>query len=125
MKKIFKEAVFLVISIFIITNIVSFVRAPKLDINTSKYFSNDTQIVYFYTKWCKVCKLEKPAIKEVSKSLKVLKIDAEEKKELASAFKIKGYPTILYIKEGKVFYTDMGYTSSFMIKLKYHLLSLF
>ncbi len=125
MKKIFKEAVFLLVGVFVITNAVSFIRSPKLELDTSKYFPKDTQIVYFYTKWCKVCKVEKSAIKEVSKSLKVVKVDADERKYLAEIFKIKGFPTIIYLKNGKVLYIDMGYTSSLMIRVKESLLSVF
>jgi len=125
MKKFFKEILLLIVAVFIVTNIISFLRAPKLKIDTIKYFPKNTQIVYFYTKWCRVCKMEKPAIDKVSKSLKVVSVDAEEKKELANIFKVKGYPTIFYIKNGKVLYADMGYTSAFMIKLKSTTLSLF
>jgi len=125
MKKFVKEIVVFVILLFVVTNVISFIRSPKVDIDTAKLFPKDTQILYFYTKWCRVCKMEKSAIEEISKSLKVVKIDAESQKELAKVFKIKGYPTIFYLKNGKVFYTDMGYTSALMIKLKWTTLSLF
>lgn len=124
MKKFFKEIVFLLVGVFVITNIINLLRTPKLDVDPLKYFPKDTEIVYFYTDWCKVCKLEKPFIKNIEDTLKVVRVNAQKQKDISSAFKIKAYPTIIYLKNAKVVYMDIGLTSSFSIMMKSYLLKL-
>jgi thiol-disulfide isomerase/thioredoxin len=119
MKKFFKELIGLIILVFIVTNVLNLLRTPNIETN---YHDKKVQILYFYTKWCKICKMEKPEIDAISKSFIVERVDAEVKKDLAKSFKLKGYPTIVYLKAGKVLFVDIGYTSRVSIWLKYQVL---
>ena len=122
MKKLFRQLLSMLILIFIISNILNLLRVKTPDINTQAKLNFSDGIVYFWATWCPVCKLEKSQIDSVSKDIKVLKINNQE---LANSFEIKAYPTILYVKNGKIIYTDIGYTSSFSMKLKYYLIHTF
>jgi len=122
MKRLFKQLLSMLILIFIISNIFNLLRVKTPDINLKEKLNFTDGIIYFWATWCPVCKLEKSQIDSVSKDIKVLKINNQE---LASNFGIKAYPTIFYVKSGKIVYSDIGYTSSFSMRLKYFLIHTF
>ncbi len=134
MKKIILNIITTILIVFIISNIVNFIRADKPNIDIKKELNKNPQIIYFWGDWCPICKLESSQIKQISKHLKVLKIAVNSKNQsdsinddgrLASLFLVKAYPTIYYIVNGKVVYSDVGFTSSYSIRIKYLLLKLF
>ncbi|WP_461829344.1 thioredoxin family protein [Aquifex sp.] len=61
-------------------------------------------IVYFYSPRCRACKQMEPTIEEISKEIKVYRINVntEEGEKLAKEFGILGTPTILVVKEGRI-----------------------
>ena len=123
LKKILKEIILFVIMITIVTNTISYFKSERLNLTLPNFFPQKTKIVYFYTKWCPVCKVQKAEITSLSNKVKVIKIDAQQKPELAKLFKVKGYPTIFYIKNKKVVWSDIGYTSRFSMLIKSWLFS--
>ena len=134
MKKIILNIITTILIVFVVSNILNFIRADKPDVDIKKVLNQNPQIIYFWGDWCPICKLEKSQIKQISKDLKVLKIAVNSKKHedsinddgrLASTFLVKAYPTIYYIIDGKILYSDVGFTSSISIKIKYALLSFF
>jgi len=134
MKKIILNIITTILIVFVVSNILNFIRADKPDVDIKKVLNQNPQIIYFWGDWCPICKLEKSQIKQISKYLKVLKIAVNSKKHedsinddgsLASTFLVKAYPTIYYIIDGKILYSDVGFTSSISIKIKYALLSFF
>ena len=134
MKKIILNIITTLLIVFIASNILNFLRANKPNIDIKKELNQTPQIIYFWGDWCPICKLESSQIKQISKDLKVLKIAVKSKKHedsinddgrLASTFLVKAYPTIYYVANGKVVYSDVGFTSAFSIKLKYLLLKVF
>ncbi len=89
-KKTIIEVLKLIIMIFIIANIVSYIKKPKLEnqhipdlnltlVNQSKlslvsYSEGKPLILYFWGSWCPICKMESPVIDKLSKEYTVLTI---------------------------------------------------
>jgi protein disulfide-isomerase A1 len=65
----------------------------------------------FYTDWCPHCTHAKPEFKKVidkcasgeldGKKIVVKMINAEENKDMAREYKVEGYPTLIFTKDGK------------------------
>ncbi len=133
MKKFFKEILFTLIIVFIISNIINFLRIKNPNINIKNILHRSPNIIYFWGDWCPICKLESSQIKQISKNLKVIKIAVNSKKQrdsindngrLAKLFSVKAYPTIYYVVNNKIVYTDIGFTSIFSIKIKYFIFNI-
>jgi len=88
-KKILKEIVIMLVLLFILSNIMSYIRKPDLDTNTfpqtksqlidGSYFETSTiknkpLLVHFWATWCPTCKLEASNIQTLSKKYEVLTI---------------------------------------------------
>lgn len=60
-------------------------------------------IVDFYADWCGPCRTLGPIIEKVSeeKSVKLIKVNADDSKELASDFNVRGIPTVIFFKGGQ------------------------
>lgn len=86
-KAIFKEIIIGVLILFILTNIISYLRKPELDSNRLPHI--DVQLIdgsqyevkigkplvlHFWATWCRTCKLEAANIQSVSKEYEVLSI---------------------------------------------------
>jgi thioredoxin 1 len=73
---------------------------------TWKYSGNLPCIVDFYADWCGPCRKASPILEELALQYKgkivVYKVNTDEEKELARAFKIQGIPAFLWVpKDGK------------------------
>lgn len=62
--------------------------------------------VDFFAPWCGPCKMLGPVLEKFSDSyqgkVKVVKVDVDQEPELASRFGIRGVPTMIFFKDGKV-----------------------
>jgi thioredoxin 1 len=70
-----------------------------------KYSGNLPCIVDFYADWCGPCRKASPILEELALQYKgkivVYKVNTDEEKELARAFKIQGIPAFLWVpKDG-------------------------
>ena len=89
MKKILKETMIMILLLFILSNIMSYIRKPALESNTfpqtksqlidGSYFETNTikgkpLLVHFWATWCPTCKLEASNIQTLSKKYEVLTI---------------------------------------------------
>lgn len=121
-RKWIKEIVLGVIFVFVISNLISFLRAENVDIDVFDELKSDkVQIVYFFADWCRVCKVQSPTIKDLSYDINILKIKVKSNssKVLAQKFRVSVYPTVFYVKkDGKVGYSESGYTSKYSMILK-------
>ncbi|MDA7817838.1 redoxin domain-containing protein [Sulfurimonas sp.] len=111
--------------------------------NKTYHLPRDKPImIHIWALWCPICKLEADNIQSVSKDYEVITIavksgtDKEIKKYLlennisfkvvndidgllSSKFNIEVFPTtIIYNKNREMVFTDVGYTSSWLLKLK-------
>lgn len=62
-------------------------------------------LVDFYAEWCGPCQLMVPILEQVNAQLKdrlrIVKIDTEKYKELASQYEISALPTLVLFKQGQ------------------------
>ena len=67
---------------------------------------NNFVVAKFGTEWCSPCKTMEPIIESVANQLgnkvKVMSIDVEDEPDLATKYKIRNVPTILYFKNGEL-----------------------
>ena len=69
-------------------------------------------LVDFWAEWCGPCKqigpiLEEIAIEQESK-IKVLKINIDENPQTPQKFGVRGIPTLMFFKEGKLVESKVG-----------------
>lgn len=69
-------------------------------------------LIDFYADWCGPCKMMNPILKEVKdsvgNSVSILKINVDKNQYLANQYKIKGVPTLLLFKKGKLLWRQSG-----------------
>ena len=65
----------------------------------------------FWASWCGPCRMVSPVIDAIAEErgdIVVGKINVDEQPELAAAFQVMSIPTLVVMKEGKVFNKTMG-----------------
>ena len=70
------------------------------------YKGEEPCVIAFYADWCKPCKMVAPIMDEMAEKydgkVKIYKIDTDKEKKLASVFRIRSIPAVLFIpKEGQ------------------------
>lgn len=71
-------------------------------------------MVDFYATWCPPCKMLSPVLDELASSrgeYKIVKIDVDECKGLASKYRINAVPTVLFFKAGNIVEKFEGFRS--------------
>ena len=77
--------------------------------NSSNNMSSQPAFVMFYAPWCGYCKETMPKWKKIenmdlkdskNRKVKIMKYNCEENKDIASKYKIRGYPTLKYFANG-------------------------
>ena len=79
----------------------------------NKLIQSETPVLIdFYADWCAPCKMLTPILKDVKSELgdrlKVVKIDVDNNSAIAGRYQIRGVPTIMLFKEGKVLLRQSG-----------------
>ena len=78
--------------------------------------TNDLVLVDFYAEWCGPCKMMSPILQEVKATLqeavKIIKINVDQHQDLASHFMVRGVPTMMLFKEGKLLWRQSGVLSA-------------
>ena len=105
MKSILKELTIGLIAIFILSNIMSYIRKPELNstqlpqvevtlLDSTSYTLQKGKpvVIHFWATWCKVCKLEVDNIERLSKEYEVLTIavSSGENAKIKAYFKERG-----------------------------------
>ena len=74
--------------------------------------SNEVVVVDFGAEWCPPCKALLPTLEKIGEEYKgkvsVYTVDTEKDAELAADFNIRGLPTVLVFKNGKLVETIVG-----------------
>jgi thioredoxin 1 len=69
-------------------------------------------LVDFHATWCGPCKMMSPVLEEFKKvygaKVRILKIDVDKNPEIANRFKVRGVPTLVLFKEGKLLWRESG-----------------
>ena len=69
-------------------------------------------LVDFWAEWCGPCKQIGPILEEIANEkenkLKILKLNIDENPETPNKYGIRGIPTLMLFKEGKLIDTKVG-----------------
>lgn len=95
--------------------------SDKIVTLTDESFSHDVLkakgviLVDFWAEWCSPCKMIAPILDEVAEEyagkITIAKLNVDENQETAPKYGIRGIPTLLIFKEGKVIATKMSAVS--------------
>ena len=84
-------------------------------------------LVDFYADWCGPCKMMSPILQEVKTvvkdDVKIIKINVDQHQDLAAEFMVRGVPTLMLFKDGKMLWRQSGVlgTNDLVNLLRQHL----
>ncbi len=84
--------------------------------------SQDVIMVDFWAVWCSPCKMISPIVEELAKDYegkaKFFKVNTDENPDLASRYKIRGIPTLMFFKKGQLVDQVVGVVPQTQLKAK-------
>ena len=76
------------------------------------YSTSAAVIVDFWAEWCGPCKQIGPILEEISEekqdTLKILKLNIDQNPQTPQKYGVRGIPTLMLFKEGKLIDTKVG-----------------
>ncbi len=99
------------------------VQSVNLDTwNSEVLQSPQLVMVDFWATWCAPCKMVAPIVEELSKEYegkaKFVKVNTDENPDLASRYKIRGIPTLMFFKNGQIVDQVVGAVPKAHLKAK-------
>jgi thioredoxin 1 len=84
--------------------------------------SSDLIMVDFWATWCGPCKIVAPVVEELAQEyagkVNFAKVNTDENPDIASRFNIRGIPTLIFFKDGKVLDQIVGAVPKAQLKTK-------
>lgn len=72
-------------------------------------------LVDYWAEWCGPCRMLSPILEEIAKDyegkIKILKLDVDQNPTTAAKFGIRGIPTLMLYKNGKMIASKSGFLS--------------
>lgn len=82
--------------------------------------SGKTVLVDFYADWCGPCKMMQPILRDlnnmVDDNVRIIKVDVDRNPMAASAYQVRGVPTLIIFKDGQVKWRQSGVRSAAELK---------
>jgi thioredoxin 1 len=82
------------------------VEVSDAEFESSIIQSDKPALVDFWAEWCQPCKMLAPTVEEIAgeyiDKVRVAKVNVDDNPATATKFGIRGIPTLLLFKEGKV-----------------------
>lgn len=82
--------------------------------------SNVPVLLDFWASWCLPCRMFGPTVEKLSQEVgtkaKVGKINVDEQPKLTAKYDVKGIPTVLIVKNGKITARETGFKTRAHLK---------